>query len=180
MAFLTTTDYHLLHEAVATRHKEIGNGAIGGHFARVKLNPTPFPFDKDELGELVNAMKSRIQTPFFVSIDLVSRVTFNRDADNWNQRPESAFVLLEQVGRGDYDGQDAAKTNMGRIALECLAWIRQQYLLSANRADRFFEHGEISVENIGPVAGNYFGVRVDYPLMHTANDVMGFDASKFV
>ncbi len=167
-------DYTSLFREAAERHVDLRHSATEMHFGRLIL--TGWPLTKLDIDELLTAQKDKIRLPILLVESYDARYQDN-GYDNVRKLATSAFVVLDQVGKTDYDKRDQVIDRCERIGEEILGFAMDYY----RQKKRKLDPNTVRSEKVGPIgAGLLWGVRFDFQLPEMANAPLAYQADKFL
>ena len=171
-------DYTNLFRGLAQRHRAILATPDNNRFTRIIISADPIQKQID-LAEFYAKLRSRIQAPYGQPVFVLEnyQVDYNdNQGDYLSRQAQGAFLVLQLVRSGDFDGRDTAIDNCEHVAEELLAAalrpLREEHQVRISVGDAWAEH-------LGPIADGYYGVRMNFAWTDPATRDLSYNADHF-
>jgi hypothetical protein len=123
----------------------------------------------------LGSLKVRGQQPFLVVENYQTDYT-DENADFYRRHVHAAYLVLMRAVIDDYDGRDQAISACEEVAEDILGALterlRDEHEAYLSMADAWSEH-------VGPIAGEFVGVRMNLIWKEPATQDIVYDATKF-
>jgi len=168
-------DYTTLFRTAAEKHVDLRHSATEMHFGRLVLSG--WPITQLDIGELLNAQKTKIRLPILLLESYDARYVTN-GADNIRKQTKGALIVLDKVAATgkDYDDRDRVLDRCEQIGEDVLSYAIEHYRKLKLKLDV----NTISSEKVGPINAELWGVRFDFQLPEVATNPLAYQAAKFI
>ena len=168
-------DYTTLFRTAAEKHVDLRHSATEMHFGRLVLSG--WPITQLDIGELLNAQKTKIRLPILLLESSDARYVTN-GADNIRKQTKGALIVLDKVAATgkDYDDRDRVLDRCEQIGEDVLSYAIEHYRKLKLKLDV----NTISSEKVGPINAELWGVRFDFQLPEVATNPLAYQAAKFI
>lgn len=170
--------YTQLFRAAAAAHVGIRYTLENGRFLRVLIASDPIAKQLD-LSSFYDALRSKLKVKpgqAFLVLQNYDLDYEDNGGDHLSRAPQGAYYVLQKAAPGDYDARDAAIDACEEIAEDLLAYVvhhhRENYKVRMSVRDCFAEH-------VGPIGGDYVGVRMNFRWSETATQDLTYNPTKF-
>lgn len=170
--------YTALFRDLAQRHVALLATEQNSRFLRVRIASDPIAQQLD-LHEFHNSLRSKLKAPPGQALFVLQNYELDygdNQGDYFTRQPQGAFWVLRRESPTDTDAIEAAIDACEAIAEEILAAVvhqqQQRYQVRISVGDAYAEH-------IGPIADQYFGVRLHFAWSETATQDLTYNPAKF-
>jgi hypothetical protein len=170
---MTHLDFTELFREAARRHVDLRHSETEMHFGRMIL--TGWPLTKLDVSEYLNAQKQKIRLPILLLESYDVRYQDN-GADNVRKLATSAIIVLDKVGKDDFDKRDQVLTSCEGIGEDIMGFAIEKYRKNKLKLNP----NTISSEKVGPIGDGLWGVRFNFQLPDVANAPLAYQAAKFL
>lgn len=182
------SDYIALFREVAERHLDINHSEDEMHFARMVLSRDPYLNSQMQISEFVDNLRNSLHSPCLLVASYEAEYRDNR-SDSIEKALFGRMIILQEVSKSDYHGEELALDKTEQIGEECLAYLSVRLLGDVEPGDEqqeldglggYLEWNGASNEKLSGISSrNFSGTAFNFYIVHGAEGNVYFNPDKF-
>lgn len=164
--------YTDLFRQAAIKHKLILHTEAKPAFARLILSADPYLPVHEQIDEFLSNNRNKLKTPLMLITSYEAGYRNQRGGDI-DKQLSGRMIILEQVRKDKFQGEEEALELTEKIGEQCMAFIENQSEQAANVPLFFFDWGGVQTERLSKLTDrNLFGTAFNFTIQSGTEDTI--------